>query len=263
MDPAVAARVRSFSDLGTASRALAQRVVGLARGALSTRGRCGIGLSGGSTPEALFGLFSTELRSSVEWERLDYFWADERAVPPSDPRSNFGLAQREWLGSLTLPDSQVHRIRGEAETPEEAAAEYEAALRGYRAEGRGAEAPLFDILLLGIGRDGHTASLFPGSPTLSDSSSWALVERHPALEPFVPRISLGLAALNRSRFVGFLVAGAEKREALLRVLRTSTDAELPPCGLVHGLESTEWFVDREALGPDDLGPATPSAPSHR
>ena len=235
----------------------------MARAALAERARCSIGLSGGSTPQALFHQFATEFRASVPWERVDYFWVDERAVPPDDPRSNFALADRSWLGTLPIPRSRIHRIRGEADTPEAAAREYDGELGAYLGRGSAPGVEILDVALLGMGKDGHTASLFPGSGFLTDSGPRVAVEMHPALEPLVPRITLTLSALNRSRFVGFLVAGEEKHAPFVRALRGSGGKDVPPAGLVRGLESTEWFVDRAAAGPDESASTSWSDPTIR
>ncbi|HEV2519094.1 MAG TPA: 6-phosphogluconolactonase [Thermoplasmata archaeon] len=248
MVPAVAPRVEVGVDLATVAGRLARRVETLALESLERRGRFGLALSGGSTPEALFRSLAGDRSSGVDWTAVDFFWADERAVPPSDPRSNYGLAARTWLEPRAIPPIRVHRISGESDSLEAASGAYERDLQNYLGSGPESGGPaLLDLAILGIGPDGHTASLFPDSPLL-ESSAWTGVERSPPLDPRVPRISLTPAALNRSRIVAFLAAGDEKRWAVARVLHPDAFGVRPPAARVRGLESTEWFVDRAAGG---------------
>ncbi len=244
----VAPLVHPFDDLAAASRALAERVTALAQRGLSDRGRFAIGLSGGSTPEPLFRLLATEYRRSVDWAKVDYFWADERAVAPTDPQSNFALASRSWLSGVGIPTERIHRIRGEGRPLDAVAREYEAELLRYASGNGGRGAPILDLALLGIGPDGHTASLFPGSPFLEGSFPLVGVVDRASQPPFVPRITVTAATLNRSRFTAFLVGGSEKHAALERILHERGPSPLLPAAKIRGLEATEWFVDRAALG---------------
>jgi 6-phosphogluconolactonase len=240
--------VRTFDDLASAAAALAAVVVREGANALDRQGRFTLVLSGGSSPIPLFRSLASTYRDSLPWDQVDFLWADERAVPPEAPESNYGLAARELLAPLGVPSDRIHRIRGEALPLSAAAEEYETLVRRLAGAGPGDGAGALDLALLGMGPDGHTASLFPGAPLLEDRSGrWVAVEPHPGQPPRVPRLTLTLAALNRSRVVAFLVAGAEKQAALPRALAGSTGADGVPAGRVHGLERTEWFVDRVAL----------------
>ncbi|HUY70630.1 MAG TPA: 6-phosphogluconolactonase [Gaiellaceae bacterium] len=187
-------------------------------------------LTGGSTPERAYELAA---RLEPDWSRAQVFWGDERCVPPDDGRSNFGLAKRALLDRLAaLPD--VHRIRGEL-APAAAAAEYEAEL--------GEATP--DLLLLGLGPDGHVASLFPGSPQLAERAR--LVTHGPAgLEPFVERVTLTLPALLTARRIVVLVAGAGKAEAVERSFRGPVDEEVPASLLRRGEAPLDVYLDPAA-----------------
>jgi 6-phosphogluconolactonase len=248
MVPAVAGPVvHPYEDLASAAVALAEVVVWQGVEALERRGRFTLVLSGGSSPIPLFRSLATTHRNSLPWDGVDFLWADERAVPPDDPESNYGLAARELLLPLSVPSARIHRLRGEARPLPTAAEEYETTLRRLAGVRSGDGAGALDLALLGMGPDGHTASLFPGAALLDDrSGGWVAVEPQPGQPPKVPRLTLTLAALNRCRAVAFLVAGAEKRAALPRALSGSTGADGVPAGRVRGLERTDWFVDRAA-----------------
>ncbi len=253
MDGALAPSVRVYADLAAASEALAERIAEEAVRAVAERGRFRIALSGGSTPVPLFRLLAGRFRHRVPWERAEFFWADERAVPPSDPRSNFGLAERELLDPIGADPAHVHRIRGEW-TPDRAAGEYAQLLRQFESPASPeAPATLLDLAVLGVGPDGHTASLFPGSALLEAAEPlWVGVEPHSAQPPTVPRVSLTLPALARTGLAAFVVAGAEKRAILDRVLSKSGEGPALPAARVRSLRPVEWFADRASRG---LGPA--------
>ncbi len=244
--------VRVHPDARSAYRALADRLVELARAPTPGRPRFSLALSGGSTPERLFRLLAADYARRVGWREIEIGFADERAVAPDDARSNFALARRALLAPLDVPAERIHRIPGELRPTGAAARAYEGALRALFADGRGT----FDAVLLGMGPDGHTASLFPGASTLREVARWVRVEPAPALEPKVPRITLTLPALAAARCVLFLVLGAEKRPALTDVLRDprrGTPEATLPAARVRARESVEWFVDSEAA--PDLPPA--------
>ena len=243
MVPAIAPSLRRFPDLDAAARGLASRVADLARAGLEARGRFALALSGGSSPVPLFRALASEFRAAVAWERVDIYWADERAVPPEDPRSNYGLADRTWLSEAALPASRIHRIPGERRPVEEAAREYESTIRRLERTGSEGDHALLDLALLGIGEDGHTASLFPGSTLLGAQDRLVGVEPRPGREPYVPRITLTRACLERSRVVAFLAGGTEKREILARLIGAGPPDPSLPAGQVHGLDATEWYVD--------------------
>jgi 6-phosphogluconolactonase len=204
-------------------------------------GPVSIGLSGGSTPKRLYErLASPDWRGRLPWGRIHLFWGDERFVPADHPDSNQGMVRQAMLGQVPIPPGNIHPIPTDG-TPESAAARYEEALRRF-AETRPGE-PLFDIQLLGLGPDGHTASLFPGSPALLERKAWALAVIGAKPEP---RITLTYPALDSSRAAAFLVAGAEKREILARL--RAGDPALPAAGLAPAGPVT-ILADQAAAGP--------------
>jgi 6-phosphogluconolactonase len=218
--------------------------------AVADRGRFTVALSGGSTPRRLYRLLSdvqASFRAQIPWERTHVFFGDERHVPPDHPESNYRMAHEALLAHV--PAASVHRIQGEESDPARAAAAYEAELRRFfELSDPGAAPPQFDLVLLGLGPDGHTASLFPRSPALEERRKWAVgvfVERLRA-----HRITLTLSVINRAREVLFLVSGAEKAEALARVFAHATGAEPLPAARVRPESGTLlWIVDRAACLP--------------
>ncbi|MCI4364217.1 MAG: 6-phosphogluconolactonase [Thermoplasmata archaeon] len=247
MDGTVEPETRIFPDLEAAAGALAADLAEGLRVAVAARGRARLVIPGGSTPEKLFRELSGRYRGEIPWGRVELFWCDERAVPPDSPQSNFGLAARSLLPLPGLGPDQLHRMRGEAEPLEAEARRYEQELVGALSwpSEQGYLAP-FDQTVLGVGPDGHTASLFPGSPRLHELGRRVVVERHPGQPPHLPRLSLTLPALNGSRELSFLVGGSEKAPVLRRILGGVTVEETPPAGLVHGLEATRWYLDEAA-----------------
>jgi 6-phosphogluconolactonase len=247
LDRWVAPTFRVFPDLEGAATALAGEIVESAGRAIAARGSCSMVLPGGSSPAPLYRELSGRRRRQVRWDRVDLFWGDERAVPPYSPESNYGLAARNLLPLPGLPESQVHRMKGEADPLELEARRYERELTRVVADsgGNAGDRP-FDLLLLGMGPDGHTASLFPGSPRLAETRRQVVVEPRPSRPPFVPRLTLTLPVLNGSREVFFLVAGSDKAPVVRRILGGPSVDDPPPAGWVHGLERTTWFLDQAA-----------------
>ncbi|MDX1387945.1 MAG: 6-phosphogluconolactonase [Acidobacteriota bacterium] len=198
-------RIVALADADAVARAAADRVVSAAAGAVRERGRFVIVLSGGSTPRRLYALLaSAELRDAVPWPATTVLFGDERCVGPTDPESNYRMARETLLDRVPVPDEQVHRMIGEID-PARSADAYEAVLRGLYPD---AAAPPFDLVLLGVGADGHTASLFPGTAALDDSTRWVAANHVPALETW--RITLTYPALNAARHVVFMVTGQDK-----------------------------------------------------
>ncbi len=236
--------VRVLDDAETAAIAAAERLRELARVALQRRSRFTLAVSGGRTPEPMFRALASGPAGLESWSSWQLFWCDERLVPPEDPRSNFGLARRLWLAPAGFPAENARPIR--TDLPAGPAADaYDAVLRSFFGA---ASSPTFDAVVLGLGPDGHTASLFPGSPSLDVTDRSVVAEPNPGQPPFVPRVTLTLEALGRARTALFLVTGADKRGPLARILGragTSPDVTLP-AARVRALESVEWFLDRGA-----------------
>ena len=199
-----------------------------------------IALSGGSTPRLLYTyLASPEFRDSIEWRRIELFWGDERFVPHTDERSNYRMARETLLAHAPVLIDHIHPILTEGD-PETAADRYEAMLKSvYGADTLAPDEPLFDLVLLGLGTDGHTASLFPGSPVLNEQTRWVL----PASHPDVPRITLTYPPLDSSDAVLFLVTGTEKADAVGGVF--GGDEGLPATRL-EPQGQIVWFLDEAA-----------------
>jgi 6-phosphogluconolactonase len=209
-----------------------------------TSGRIAICLAGGSTPERLYKLMAIgPYRDTLPWERIHWFWGDERFVPQSDPRSNCGAAHRLLLDRVPVSPGSIHAIPTSAACVAEAAGRYEAELRRfYGAERLDPIRPLFDVVLMGVGADGHTASLFPGHAELDEKDHWVVGVSQAGLEPFVPRVTLTLPALASTRAMLFLVSGRGKREIVSRVL---SGADLP-AARAYSDGDLAWLVDRDA-----------------
>jgi 6-phosphogluconolactonase len=221
--------------------ALAQRVAAwMLERLVGIEGRAAICLSGGSTPLHLYRrLAEPPFRAAFPWERLHWFWGDERFVPPDDARSNARMAREALLDRIPVPRANLHPIPSTS-SPEDAALAYEQELRRFHgAEQLGPERPLFDLTLLGLGEDGHTASLFPGTAALAERTRWVVAVRGVMPET---RITLTYPALESSRHVAFLAAGAAKRAIVERVWQGADvpAARLRPVGTLH------WFLDRTA-----------------
>ena len=216
-------------------------------------GRLGVCVTGGSTPRRLYEtLAASPYREAFPWDRVHWFWSDERFVPWDHPRSNYGMARDALLRHVPVPPGHVHAIPTSLPTPAAAAAAYERELRQFHGgDVLRAERPLFDAMLLGLGADGHIASLFPGSALLDERSRWAAGV--PAGAETEARVTLTYPALESTRAVAFVVAGGEKRAILTR-LRSGAQV---PASRFSPLTRPAWFVDR-AAAPEQSPRALPS-----
>lgn len=234
--------------------AAASEVLALLEAAMAWRGEAHLALSGGRTPAALHAALAS--RAFEGWPHVHVWFGDERTVPPDHADSNYRMARETLLEHVPIPPSQVHRFEAER-PPAEAAARYDRELAGLAAR-QEREAPLLDVLLLGMGSDGHTASLFPGSPLLQEPASavgtpeageplrHAQAVHVPSLDAW--RLTLTPATIRAARVVCLLVAGADKHAALRRVLVDAPTLAEAPVTLVHDLPGdVAWFVDRAAL----------------
>jgi 6-phosphogluconolactonase len=216
--------LRVLEDGAAVASAAADEIADASAGAGD---RFAIALSGGSTPRATFGLLAgEEYRDRIDWAAWHVFFGDERRVPLEDERSNYHSAREALLSRVPIPESQVHPLTD----PDQ----YEGLLRAFFGE-----APAFDVLMLGMGDDGHTASLFPGSISLLEDERWVIAP--PDVVQGMPRLTLTMPALNAARRTLFLVSGAAKADAFGRIRA----GEQLPAGMVKG---AEWLVDRAALG---------------
>jgi 6-phosphogluconolactonase len=236
-------RIDVSPDFEGLAHRVAQWVTDLA---CATLGNFAIALSGGSTPKRLYQILAASpLREEMPWERVHLFWGDDRFVPHDDPNSNYGMANDALIAHVPIPPGNVHGIPF-ASSPVDAAREYEDALKAYYGSTTLDPArPLFDVMLLGMGPDGHTASLFPGKPALSEQRRWVVEVPEPGLNPFVPRVTLTYPALNSARSAAFVAAGADKLTMMARVLAGEQDL---PSARVSPVGELVWFVDRAARG---------------
>jgi 6-phosphogluconolactonase len=238
------ASIEVWPNPAEASERGAQLFAETAERSLAERGRFFVALSGGSTPKALFNVLAREAARDPlarVWPLAHLFWTDERCVPPDDPQSNYLMAHDSLLAHTSVPAQQVHRMRGEDE-PERAAEDYAALLEREF----GTNDPVFDLILLGMGADAHTASIFPHSPLLSDSETRLVAA--PYVEKLLAyRLTLTLRVLNRARQVLFLVSGKEKAEPLRKVFASAErDGELPARWVRPTTGQLVWLVDEEA-----------------
>lgn len=242
----MSAVVRVYPSRQALFRAAGRRVVAAARRAVAARGAFSLVLAGGGTPVPLYTLLAgAPLREKVPWAQVHVFWGDERCVPPDHSESNFGMAQRTLLSHVPIPPAHVHRIPGEM-PPREAASAYEALLRrSLGAEESGSEpVPRFDLVLLGLGEDGHTASLFPGTSALWHGHWVVALDGGPERGW---RVSLTPQAFNAARCICFLVSGQAKAHALGRTLSGPPDADAWPAQAIQPVEGDlVWLVDAEA-----------------
>jgi 6-phosphogluconolactonase len=233
---------RVLADLESLSRAAAELVTHTAADAIAARHRFVIALAGGRTPRRLYQMLNS---TDIDWPHVHVFWGDERCVPPDDDDSNYVMARQTLLDRVDVPPAQVHRAPAEVAPPERAARLYAEAIHGALGE-----TPIFDLVLLGVGADGHTASLFPGSPALTSDDIVAAAVAPPNVQPR-HRITLTLRALAESRRILFLAAGAEKRAALTTIFDSQREASARtlPAALVVARDEIVWFIDR-AAAPD-------------
>jgi 6-phosphogluconolactonase len=244
--------VQTYPDAENLTRAAAEHFLTLAGAAIAARGRFAVAFSGGSTPRATYALLATpELAAQVDWSCVHVFWGDERCVPPDHPDSNYRMAREALLDHVPIPAQNVHRIRGEVE-PEEAAAEYERTLRTFFSpvpEERRAEpeqsAPHFDLVLLGMGGDGHAASLFPGSAALHERMRWVVAYYVDKLQAW--RVTLTPVAINAAAQVTFIVSGVGKAKRLQQVLVGPYQPDVLPAQIVRPDGGRLlWLVDAAA-----------------
>lgn len=225
--------------------AAADRIVAAARNAIRRRGRFRIALSGGSTPRPVYArLAARPLVATVDWSRVEFFWVDERCVPPDHPESNYGVARELLLDRVPgLRKGAVHRMAADLPEREREARRYQGQIaRAFDTSPDDRRPPALDLIWLGMGRDGHTASLFPGSTALEERRRWVVTTWAPG--PAVWRMTLTLPIINAARSVLFVVIGADKA-APLQSVRSGADAV--PAALVHA-RSTLWLVDAQAAG---------------
>lgn len=225
-------------DADAVARAAASAVVEAAFRAIHEHGHFRLVLAGGSTPRAAYELLAGEMRGEVDWRRVSLYFGDERCVAPDDEASNYRMAREALIEPLKLPSSAVRRMAGEV-APDNAAAEYDFELRRAREDRQ----PAFDLVLLGMGAEGHTASLFPGSAALGEKHKLAVHVVAPAMP--ADRLTMTPPALSSTRQILFIVTGADKAEAVADVFKDGSDL---PAALVSRLAPARFLVDEAAAG---------------
>jgi 6-phosphogluconolactonase len=235
--------IQIYPDFESLSRGAAELFVQLAADSTSARGRFSVALAGGNTPARTYELLSQDpLRDRVAWDRTHIFWGDERCVPADDPRSNARMARQSLLKLLPVPPAGIYPIEC-ADQPRDGARRYESLLRDFFAGGP----PRLDTIFLGLGENGHTASLFPFSPTLDEQERW-VCEVHPAGQD-IRRVTMTAPLINQARAVVFILSSASKAQVLKEVLEGPRDPARLPAQLIdpapHGGE-LYWLVDAPA-----------------
>jgi 6-phosphogluconolactonase len=229
------------SDSESLASQSADYICNVASTAIANSGRFTIALSGGSSPERLYQLLATDgYRDRIDWSAVHIFWSDERCVPPTDAHSNYRMASDNLLAKIDLPEENIHRIPAEIHPPEQAAKIYEESLREFFSK----IPHLFDLCLLGLGADGHTASIFPGASL--NESALVVATTAPDQMSARDRITLTTSAINRSRAAAFIVSGRDKHGILAEILsnRQANIQRYPAAGISPDQELI-WFIDEE------------------
>ncbi|MBA3240526.1 MAG: 6-phosphogluconolactonase [Acidobacteria bacterium] len=234
--------MRVGDDAEGVARAVARRFAEMARACVSERGSFSVALAGGTTPKRVYELLADEeLRGEVPWEGVHVFFGDERCVPPDHADSNYRMAHEALLARVPVPEKNIHRMRGEGDAVAGARL-YEDELRAFFSD---AEWPRLDLVMLGMGDDGHTASLFPGTTALGEQRAWVVANWVEKFETW--RVTLTAPAINHARHVFFVVTGAGKAARLAEILKGERDPSRLPSQLIEPEDGMlEWFVDRDA-----------------
>ena len=236
-------QIAIYPDIDTLSQEAAQYIVRLANQSIVTHGRFTIALSGGSTPKKLYGLLGSEpFRSQIDWAQVEIFWGDERCVSPDDPESNYAMAQQVLLSKIPIPNNRIHRMPADQSDREAASQAYtEEMRRTFGTDG----IPAFDLIQLGMGPEGHTASLFPHQPSIHEQQRLVMPVSVPKPPP--DRLTFTPPLLNAAHNILFLVTGSEKSDAIHTVLEGDYNPDEYPAQIVqpeHG--EVVWILDKEA-----------------
>ena len=245
----MALEVRILQDASAIARVAAEHILDVCSQAILSRGVAHLALAGGSTPRDAYVLLSQpDYASCMDWRNLHVFWSDERLVPPDQPDSNYRLAAEALLSRVPIPPDNIHRMRGEL-MPDEAAKDYENEMRSCLVPGVDGF-PCFDLMMVGMGDDGHIASLFPGSPALLEQELWVVASEHDQPPPpLVPRLTLTLPVINASAQVLVIVSGEKKAKRLQQVLETVPGREPLPAQLIKPHDGKLlWLLDQAAAG---------------
>lgn len=233
--------IRIFDEIETLSQAAAEMFADVANRAIISHGRCSVALSGGHTPHRLYEILAdAPIRDRIQWQAIHVFWGDERCVPPDDPRSNAQMARQVLLNHVPIPADHIHPIQGDLPAAL-AAFNYETELRDFFRD----QLPIFDLILLGLGDNAHTASLFPHTPVLDEKDRW--VDEVYVADQHMYRVTLTAPLINQAKEVIFLVSGAEKATALQGVLEGTYHPHDLPAQLIrpNGAHPI-WLADKAA-----------------
>lgn len=235
--------IKEFRDLEQLSKAVAENISDLINEIVRAKGAFTLVLSGGNTPRTLYQILATAYDKATPWRYVQIFFGDERYVPHDDKQSNYRMVKENLLDLISIPPENVHSVRTDLPDPNEAAHTFENELRKYFPNAGNA----FDLVLLGIGKEGHTASLFPNSPSLDERRRWAAAVEIPATP--AKRITLTYPILNRSSVIYFLISGIEKREAFQKVTGRASEFHTYPAAGVNPIDGRlVWWVDSAAAG---------------
>jgi 6-phosphogluconolactonase len=251
-------KVQIVSDAAALARAVADVFIATANHAVEKKGSFTVALSGGSTPKALYSLLTSDrdLNSRVPWQKTDFFFGDERHVPPDHPDSNYRSAQEGMLSKIPVSPERVFRMKGEYKEAEKAAAEYDQVLREFFHLSEG-QLPRFDLIMLGMGPDGHTASLFPGTKALNEQSR--LVTSNWVGKFYTQRITMTAPVLNSAACVMFMAGGQDKAQPLKAVLEGPYEPAQLPSQLIRPTHGTLlWLVDQSAASLLDPSTSIPT-----
>lgn len=234
--------LRIFPTPNELAEKFAEEIIRLIRVSVDSGKLFTVALSGGSTPELIFSLLGEQYAKAVSWEKVHLFWGDERCVPPDNVESNFGMTKRKLIDKIEIPPANIHRIRGE-EDPKTEALRYSDEILNSTQEREGL--PLFDLFILGLGDDGHTASIFPGNMDLLNSVKICEVAIHPLT--YQKRITITGRVINNSSRVVFLVTGKKKAGIVENILNNRAEAiKFPASSIVPVNGELTWYVDKEA-----------------
>ncbi len=233
--------IKRFADPTEVATAFARDFADWVAGFPDDKPRISVALSGGSTPRLLYQLWADEYAARIDWNRIHFFWGDERCVPPASEESNYGWAARIFLDKIAIQPANIHRIRGEND-PEAERVRYEQDIRQHFGIESG-QLPAFDLILLGMGNDGHTASIFPGEMQFMHSDQMCEVATHPSSKQ--KRITMTGPVLNAAKQVAFLITGSDKAVVLVDVInQTPAAADYPAAG-IHP-EKIDFYLDQSA-----------------
>jgi 6-phosphogluconolactonase len=231
-------------DIDELNRKAAEQFIGLSNQAIQRSGQFAVALSGGSTPRTIYSLLaSADYKERIDWSRVHLFWGDERCVPQDHPESNFRMARESLLSKVQVPSENIHRMMGEIE-PQQAATEYEEHLRQFFHLPHDG-VPRFDLIFLGLGEDGHTASLFPGSPALDEQNRLVATVYVERLKAY--RLTLTLPVINAAAQVSFLITGENKSSIVKALVGAEGNLSKYPAGRVRPVNGElTWFITQDA-----------------